>query len=173
MFKNINLKIYTIGAYGFNESSFLKALKSKHIDTFCDIRQRRGMRGSEYSWANSNRLQENLKEIGINYVYLKSLAPTNEIREKQKNEDMKLGVNKRDRIKLGLVFTALYKENCLVEKNLAELLDKMPSSATNIVFFCVEKSSLACHRSLLADHLVSQFNIQNGGDIGHGNANSF
>jgi len=167
------IKIFTIGAYGFNESSFLKALESENIDTFCDIRQRRGMRGSEYAWANSTRLQANLNSAGIDYLYLKSLAPPTYIREMQKAEDEKFGVNKRERKTLGHIFSTLYKERCLVEENFTELFEKLPNNAKNVVFFCVEKSPQACHRSLLTEHLSSHFNVQNGGDIGHGNTNCF
>lgn len=160
------LTVYTIGAYGFNEVSFLKALKSSDIDTFCDIRLRRGMRGSEYAWANSNRLQANLKEHGINYVYVKELAPTKEIREKQKEDDLRLGINKRDRAKLGKVFTELYKEVCFDNGNIMALINILPHSAKKIALFCVEKTPEACHRSILAEHLCNKYDFIKGGDIG-------
>jgi len=48
----MSIKIITIGVYGFTEETFLQALHTARVDTFCDIRQRRNVRGSAYS--NSN-----------------------------------------------------------------------------------------------------------------------
>lgn len=160
---NSNIKVFTIGAYGLTESSFLSALKSHNIDTFCDIRLRRGMRGAKFSWANSARLQANLKECGINYIYLKSLAPTKEIREEQKAEDHRLSVTKRERTKLGKVFIDRYINICEASAN--DFFTNLPRNATNVVLFCVEKEPSACHRSILANYICSNFNIENGGDI--------
>ena len=69
-------KIVTIGVYGFDEARFFEALRKVKVDTFCDIRNRRGVRGSTYAFANSLRLQARLAELGIRYLYRKDLAPT-------------------------------------------------------------------------------------------------
>ena len=106
-------KIVTIGVYGFDKDSFFQALIDANIDTFCDIRLRRGMRGSEYAFANSKALQQKLSELGIKYVYAKDLAPSQTIREKQKQEDEKLGVAKRSRKGLGQTFILGYEQQCL------------------------------------------------------------
>ena len=74
------INIFTIGVYNSTEDSFFGKLTKNHIDMFCDIRQRRGVRGSLYRYVNSNYLQAKLKELGINYTYIKELAPTSEIR---------------------------------------------------------------------------------------------
>ena len=78
------MKIYTIGVYNSTEQQFFSKLIDNNIDTFCDIRQRRGVRGSEYAFVNSNYLQTKLKELDIKYAHILDLAPTSEIREKQK-----------------------------------------------------------------------------------------
>lgn len=39
------MKLFTIEVYGFTEEQFYGKLKKHHIDTFVDIRLRRGMRG--------------------------------------------------------------------------------------------------------------------------------
>ena len=90
-------KIVTIGAYGFNKDSFFQALLNAGVDTFCDIRMRRGMRGSTYAFVNSASLQRQLSELGIRYVHVKALAPNQRIRDGQKQEDERLGVAKRAR----------------------------------------------------------------------------
>ncbi len=102
-------KIVTIGVYGFDKDSFFEALLNANIDTFCDIRLRRGMRGSTYSFANSESLQRCLREMGIRYVHVKDLAPNQEIRKKQKQEDEKLGIAKRSRKGLGQEFIQAYE----------------------------------------------------------------
>ena len=103
------MKIYTIGVYNSTEREFFQKLIDNNIDTFCDIRQRRGVRGSEYAFVNSNYLQTKLNELDIKYAHILDLAPTSEIREKQKIEDARLGVQKKSRDVLGSVFTREYK----------------------------------------------------------------
>ena len=98
------IKIYTIGVYNSTEESFFKKLQDNNIELFCDIRQRRGVRGSQYKYVNSNYLQSKLEELGIKYRYIKELAPTNEIRQKQKDADKLNGETKKQRKELGLVF---------------------------------------------------------------------
>ena len=104
-------KIFTIGVYNSTEDSFFTKLKNNNIDLFCDIRQRRGVRGSQYKYVNSNYLQQKLEELGIKYKYIKELAPTNEIRQKQKEVDKYNGENKKQRLVLGSVFTFEYNRN--------------------------------------------------------------
>jgi len=72
--------IVTIGIYGFDAERFFQALQNTHIDTLCDIRDRRGVRGSDYTFANSTRLQQRLAELNIRYIHLKRLAPSQEVR---------------------------------------------------------------------------------------------
>ena len=70
------MKIFTIGVYASTELLFFKKLAENKIDTFCDIRQRRGVRGREYAFVNSTYLQQKLKVTGIQYTHILSLAPT-------------------------------------------------------------------------------------------------
>lgn len=86
------MEIFTLGVYNSTEQQFFGKLVENRIDTFCDIRQRRGLRGSQYAFVNSQRLQQRLAEIGISYTYLKELAPTKEIRDKQKEADKRNGI---------------------------------------------------------------------------------
>ncbi|HEX9735328.1 MAG TPA: DUF488 family protein [Thermoanaerobaculia bacterium] len=70
------IRIVTIGVYGFDEEGFFLALTNAGVDTFCDVRRRRGLRGSTYAFANSRRLQDRLATVGIRYVHVKELAPS-------------------------------------------------------------------------------------------------
>ncbi len=64
------MTFYTIGVYASTEHEFFQKIIDNEIDTFCDIRQRRGVRGAKYSFANSNRLQQRLIELDIKYTHI-------------------------------------------------------------------------------------------------------
>ena len=119
-----NMEIYTMGVYGSSEDSFFKLLIDNEIDAFCDIRQRRGVRGSQYSYVNSNYLQEKLSVMNIRYYYEKLLAPTNEIRQKQKDDDKQKHIDKKQRTELGLVFKSEYIKQILDNYDIDALIDR-------------------------------------------------
>ena len=98
------MEFYTIGVYNSTEKDFFEKLASNNIDTFCDIRQRRGVRGSKYSFVNSNRLQAKLNDLEIKYGYIQGLAPSTEIRDLQKEIDLEKGDLKSERQVLGKIF---------------------------------------------------------------------
>lgn len=154
------MKIYTIGVYNSTEQQFFSKLIDNNIDTFCDIRQRRGVRGSEYAFVNSNYLQTKLNELDIKYVHVLDLAPTSEIREKQKIEDARLGVQKKSRDVLGSVFTREYK-NKISSFDFDEFYDQLERiGASRVVFFCVEEKATACHRSIVAQEMKERFKLE-------------
>jgi len=148
------MKFYTIGVFDSTEQEYFKKLTDNNIDTFCDIRQRRGVRGSKYSFVNSNRLQQKLVELHIKYAHFIDLAPTTEIRELQKEVDTQEGILKQDRTKLGNVFTIAYKDRVLSKFDFDTFLEKLDKvGASKVVLFCVEKQPEACHRSIVSDKL--------------------
>lgn len=154
------MKIYTIGVYNSTEQQFFSKLIDNNIDTFCDIRQRRGVRGSEYAFVNSNYLQTKLNELDIKYAHILDLAPTSEIREKQKIEDARLGVQKKSRDVLGSVFTREYK-NKISSFDFDEFYDQLDRiGASRVVFFCVEEKATACHRSIVAQEMKERFKLE-------------
>jgi len=153
-------RIVTIGVYGFEKDSFFQALLNAGVDTFCDIRMRRGMRGSTYAFANSASLQQQLSKLGIRYVHMKDLAPNQMIRDRQKQEDKKLGVAKRTRTLLGQTFIQEYEEECLSDFNSDEFLKGLGQETRVIGLFCVEREPEACHRSLVAIRLAQDLGLQ-------------
>ena len=156
-----DLALYTIGVYGSTETSFFKKLEQNNIDTFCDIRQTRGVRGSKYRYVNSLYLQEKLKTMGIAYHYVKALAPTNEIRSMQHADDFAKGVVKKDRTTLGTAFIHAYQSLILQPFDCEALLaDLKAAHAQNVVFFCIEEWPEACHRSLVATELQQNFHLK-------------
>ncbi len=152
-------KILTIGVYGFTENSFFKALLDERVDLFCDVRQRRGIRGREYAFANSQRLQSLLSDLGINYLHLKELAPSKELRQQQHSIDLRGGVKKRDRQKLSIDFSIAYLENVLQEFDRESFINTI-GDASIIAFFCVEKVPEACHRSLVAQFIATPLKLE-------------
>jgi len=148
------MKFFTIGVYNSTEQEYFKKLIDNNIDTFCDIRQRRGVRGSQYAFVNSNRLQSRLNELEIKYGHIIDLAPTTNIRELQKEADDQQSEHKRDRSKLGRVFTLAYKDRILSKFDFNSFIDKLEEiGADRVVLFCVEEKPEACHRSLVTDKL--------------------
>jgi uncharacterized protein (DUF488 family) len=156
----MKIKIVTIGVYGFDESSFFEVLCKAKVDTFCDIRSRRGLRGATYAFANSVRLQARLSELGIRYIYRKDLGPTKTVRDEQAAADKANKTAKRKRTVLGEAFIEAYQNECLVEFEPQSLLDELESDTKVVALFCVETSPEACHRSLVADKLAKTFNLE-------------
>lgn len=153
------MTFYTIGVYNKSEEEFFKSLTANNIDTFCDIRQRRGVRGSKYSFVNSTRLQEKLSSLDIKYGHIIDLAPTQEIRELQKNDDHIKGMLKSERQLLGDIFISEYKERILNKFNFDFFFEKLDQAGANkIVLFCVEELAQACHRSIVAEKLLNSYN---------------
>ncbi len=153
-------KIVTIGVYGFDQESFFQALLDAKVDTFCDIRMRRGMRGSKYTFVNSSSLQKRLGELDIQYLYLKDLAPDREIRAKQKQEDERLGIAKRTRKELGQTFIQAYEKECLSAFNTVVFIEQLGQNTQVIGLFCVEREPEACHRSLAAKRMAQDLKLQ-------------
>ena len=134
------MKFFTIGVYNSTEQEYFEKLTSNNIDTFCDIRQRRGVRGSEYAFVNSHRLQQKLRELDIKYGHILKLAPTSEIRDLQKEADAQKGELKGNRNKLGKIFTVAYKDRVLNKFDFDNFIEKLDEiGASRVILFCVEE----------------------------------
>ncbi|HEX4035946.1 MAG TPA: DUF488 domain-containing protein [Solirubrobacteraceae bacterium] len=145
-------RIATIGVYGFTGESFIGALRQAGAGLVVDVRQRRGVRGSEYSWANSKRLQTLLADAGIGYRHLRELAPTTELRQVQYREDDRLGVGKRSRFVLAEEYSRRYTAEILDRADLEAITAELPQGLS--VLLCVERDPEACHRSLIAARMA-------------------
>lgn len=119
------MQFYTIGVYNSTEQEFFDKLIENKIDTFCDIRQRRGVRGSKYAFVNSLKLQSILKNLRINYCHVEGLAPTTEIRELQKKADLTNRELKSQRLHLGLIFKTEYNHRILDNFDFATFLKNL------------------------------------------------
>lgn len=148
----------TIGVYGFNRESFLAALGGAGVDLLLDVRQRRGVRGSEYAWANAQRLQAALAEAGIGYSHLKELAPTTEMRELQYREDARRGEGKRSRTVLAPAYVERYTAEVLDQVDFDPIVRWIGGSRPALL--CVERDPEACHRSLIAERLAAEHGLE-------------
>jgi uncharacterized protein (DUF488 family) len=147
-------KVATIGVYGFDIDAFLAALRAADLPRVLDVRQRRGVRGSEYAWANSKRLQAALADAGIEYEHHPELAPTTELRQLQYAEDARQGVGKRSRSRLAPEYVERYTREILDQVDLADVAARLPAA-----LMCVERDPEACHRSLVAERLASEHGV--------------
>jgi uncharacterized protein (DUF488 family) len=143
--------IATIGVYGFDLPGFLHELREAGVELVVDVRQRRGVRGPEYAWANARRLQDALAEAGIAYHHAKELAPTTELRQLQYREDARLGEGKRSRTVLSEGYARGYTEQILNRADLDALLALIGGRTAALL--CVERDPEACHRSLITARL--------------------
>ena len=151
------LRIATIGVYGFDGESFMRRLRDADVRLLLDVRQRRGVRGPEYAWANSRRLQAALADAGIAYEHHPELAPTTELRQLQYAEDDRLGVGKRSRRELAPEYTRRYTAEILDRADLTQIVPALSSGTAALL--CVERDPEACHRSLIAQRLHERHGV--------------
>ncbi|SHK79736.1 Protein of unknown function, DUF488 [Pseudonocardia thermophila] len=148
----------TIGVYEFDEGSFLRALAEAGVGLLVDVRQRRGVRGSEYAWANARRLQAALTDAGIAYAHHPELAPTTEMRRLQYAEDDRQRLGQRSRRELSPEFARRYTAEVLDPADLTPIVTALADGVV-AALLCVERDPRACHRGLLAARLAEQHGV--------------
>lgn len=153
-------RLVTIGVIGFTADRFFQALQDAGVDTLCDIRRRRAVRGSSYAFANSRRLQTRLAELGIRYLHRLDLAPTESVRAAQAAADKAGGVARRQRSELSPIFIEAYQQEVWAHFDLALFLGDLPDDAGVVAFLCVEREPAACHRSLVAEQLSRALGVE-------------
>lgn len=165
-------RVCTIGVYEWEPHSFLEALGGADVRLLLDVRQRRGVRGREYSWANAARLQHALANAQIAYRHHRELAPTTELRQLQYAEDARRRVGKRSRVELAPEYRERYTREILDRVDLGVIVEELPLDGAGALF-CVEADPEACHRSIVAERLAREYavvvsDVRPGtGDAGH------
>jgi uncharacterized protein (DUF488 family) len=150
--------IATIGVYGWTRETFFEALHDAGVELLVDVRQRRGVRGSEYAWANAQRLLAACLREAIAYSHHKELAPTTELRHVQYREDDRIGVGKRSRERLAPEYRDRYLHEILDQADLTPLVEELPRHGV-AALLCVERDPEACHRSLVAERLADELGV--------------
>lgn len=154
------MEIYTIGVYNSSEEDFFRKLIDNEIDTFIDVRQRRGVRGSKYSFVNSTKLQQKLFQLNIKYIHQLDLAPSNIVRDLQKEADSQKKELKQKRAELDVAFKSAFKKIILDPFDVKTFVKQLElNNSHKVVLFCVEEISTACHRSLIAERLSAELNL--------------
>jgi uncharacterized protein (DUF488 family) len=148
--------IATIGVYEFDGAGFIRALDGAGVTKVMDVRQRRGVRGSQYAWANATRLQARLADAHIAYEHHPELAPDTEMRELQYREDARQGVGKRSRVRLSPEYVRVYTDEVLDLVPLEPFVKQLPVHGIGALL-CVEATAEACHRSLVAQRLADRY----------------
>jgi uncharacterized protein (DUF488 family) len=151
--------IATIGVYEFDAASFIRTLDAAVVTRVVDIRQRRGVRGPQYAWANARRLQALLADAHIGYEHLPELAPTTELRHLQYRDDDRQGVGKRSRVRLAPEYIRAFTQEILDHTPLERLVERLPVHGIGALL-CVEATAKACHRSLVTDRLADRFGFE-------------
>jgi uncharacterized protein (DUF488 family) len=154
----VSKRVVTIGVYEWDLNGFLAALRRADVRVLLDVRQRRGVRGPQYAWANSRRLQAALAAAGIGYQHHRELAPTTELRHLQYAEDALQGVGKRNRVELAPAYVERYTREILDRVDFAPIVDSLPSDGAGALL-CVEADPEACHRSLVAERMVAGYGV--------------
>jgi uncharacterized protein (DUF488 family) len=149
-------RIATIGVYEFDAPDFIQTLDEASVTQLVDIRQRRGVRGAQYAWANAHRLQALLSDARIGYEYHPELAPDTELRQLQYRDDDRQGVGKRSRMRLAPEYIRQYTEEILDLVPLEPLIRRLPVHGIGALM-CVEATAQACHRSLVASRMAERY----------------
>jgi hypothetical protein len=147
--------LFTIGVYGFTRDTFRAALEKHRPGLFIDTRRRRGVRGSQYSFANSQRLQALLEELALPYIHRPDLAPPEAVIKAQDAADRAAHIARHDRDALTPEFVEAYEREVLAGFDSQAFVESLPGHPESILLFCVEGNPHACHRSLLAARLAS------------------
>jgi len=151
--------IATVGVYEFDAPSFIRTLDAAGVTRVLDIRQRRGVRGPQYAWANAQRLQALLAGAHIGYTHLPEFAPTTELRHLQYRDDHVQGVGKRSRVRLSPEYVRAYTEEILDQTPLDSLVEQVPVHGIGALL-CVEATAEACHRSLVAERMADRLGFE-------------
>ncbi|HWH21204.1 MAG TPA: DUF488 domain-containing protein [Solirubrobacterales bacterium] len=141
-----------MGVYGSDLDRFLAALREAEVDLLLDVRQRRGVRGADYAWANAKRIEVELRGAGVVYQHVPELAPTTAMREIQYEADAAKDEGKRSRTVLSEAYVERYTDEILDRADLDKLVRFIGRSTPAL--FCVEREAAACHRSLVAARLA-------------------
>ena len=157
------MRILTMGVYGYTAETFRQALKAADISVFVDTRRRRGVRGAQYAFANSQHLQKTLKELGIPYVHRLDLAPTPEMIRSQDDADHNAKILRHERTRVTPKFREAYEHDILKDFNSQDFITSLGSNVTSVLIFCIEEVPEACHRSILAKRLHDDL----GGTVEH------
>jgi uncharacterized protein (DUF488 family) len=138
------LKIYTIGFTKKTLEEFITRLRKSNVQRVIDIRLNDSSQLSGF--AKSQDLEFILKQFGIKYISVKSLAPDKALLDKYHEDEnwKEYEVN----------FKAL-----MDRRNSRKTLDDLHLGEITSCFLCSEDKPDKCHRRLVAEMLDKTFEI--------------
>ncbi len=145
-------ELCTVGVYGFDADRFIECLHGAHVDLVADVRRRRGVRGSQYAFANAKRLVDLLAQHDIAYVHLLELAPPRDLLALQHEIDRR-GAGLRAREALAPEYIRRYERDVLASTDLDAVATRL-LRYERPALLCVETDPATCHRSMVADALA-------------------
>jgi len=138
------MKIYTIGFTKKTLEEFIKRLKRAEVQRIIDIRLNDASQLSGF--AKSPDLAFILKQFGIEYISIKSLAPDKALLDKYKKD------------KNWKEYEANFKA-LMNARNAKKTLNDLQLDKKTSCFLCSEDKPERCHRRLVAEMLDKNFEI--------------
>ena len=138
------MKIYTIGFTKKTLEDFITRLKKSNIQRIVDIRLNNSSQLSGF--AKSHDLEFILKQFGIKYNHVKTLAPDKALLDKYKKD--------KNWKEYEASFKALMKT-----RNAKKTLNDLQLDKKTSCFLCSEDKPEKCHRRLVAEMLDKNFEI--------------
>lgn len=151
----VRRRLLTIGVYGSSAAAFFAALEEAGADIVLDVRTRRAVRGTQYSYANAKRLTAELERHGIGYRHVVELAPGRELLDLQHAVDKRERVAYSKRAALAPEYVRRYLREVLAPFDVAALARELHAYRAPALL-CVERSAAACHRGLIAPRLAAE-----------------
>lgn len=139
--------LFTIGYEGRSIESFMNTLIQNDVRLLCDVRKNPLSRKFGFSKAKLAHISET---VGIKYIHIPDL-----------------GINSDKRTSLDTVedYQHLFKDYAKTLPNLKTSLEYVYSllcENKRIALMCYEKEPHMCHRHVVRDYLVSNYQIRNG-----------
>jgi len=138
------MKIYTIGFTKKTLEDFIFRLKKSNIQRIVDIRLNTSSQLAGF--AKSPDLEFILKQFGIEYLSVKSLAPDKALLDKYKKD--------KNWKEYATTFNAL-----MTTRNAIKTLNDLQLGRKISCFLCSEDKPEKCHRRLVAEMLSKNFEI--------------
>jgi len=139
-----NRTLYTLGYEGADLGDFLATLKAHKIKQIIDVRDLPLSRKRGFS---KTALSTALKEVGIQYLHVKSLGDPKPGRDAARNGDIAL-------------FRRIYCHHLKGDEAKAGLISvEVAARKITSSLLCYERKHTNCHRSIITDQLKSNFEI--------------
>ncbi len=135
--------VYTIGYQGRSLDDFVDTLIAAKVDVLVDIRSRPISRRHDFS---KNRLAAHLNRHGVTYWHVPDLGMPLDLLARRSPQDGNTAI------------LAEYRR--LLPERLPALLRVIDRASTEtICLLCFEANAAHCHRSIVADHLRDQWQL--------------